>query len=269
MADYLTDPVSFGAADRWLRQRATLPLGLSSDDIANKIPANTRMQLFFSATMTKASLLEDFRAEVEALFNGETTLAYARERLMAKAAANGYEAPGAGEAGDRDVSKIGSTSRIELILNQNVRMAQAVAQRDVSENEAVVEAFPNYRYHANTDRHARFDGLVLPKSDPFWDTHFPPWEFNCQCFVTDEPGPANAASAAIKQHADGSQSGTLTRDDGVEVAVESSGSGFVFRSNPRELWNDFNTATIADADLRAHVDSTLASARQKWGLGAS
>lgn len=265
MSDFLTEPVGFSAASRWLRERATLPLGLTSEQIANQIPANIRMRSFFSATVTKAGMLEAFRGEVEDLLNGTTTLAYARERLMQQAEANGYETPGAGEKGDRDVTKIGSTSRIELILNQNVRMAQAIGSREVSENPAVMEAFPNYRYHAHTDRHARFDGLVLPKTDPFWQTHYPPWEFNCQCLVTDEPGAPNARTEKIQTHDDGAQSVTLATPSGT-VEVPRNDSGFVFQSDPRELWGRMDAPNIADEDLRAHVAATLKKHRDALGL---
>lgn len=33
------------------------------------------------------------------------------------------------------------------------------------------------------DSHLALNGIVLPKDDPFWDTHMPPWEWNCRCRV--------------------------------------------------------------------------------------
>lgn len=33
------------------------------------------------------------------------------------------------------------------------------------------------------DTHLALNGLVLPKNDPFWDTHTPPWEWNCRCRI--------------------------------------------------------------------------------------
>lgn len=44
----------------------------------------------------------------------------------------------------------------------------------------------HWQYLATEDSHVRdshlaLNGLVLPKSDPFWKTHFPPWEWGCRC----------------------------------------------------------------------------------------
>jgi SPP1 gp7 family putative phage head morphogenesis protein len=46
----------------------------------------------------------------------------------------------------------------------------------------------HWQYLATEDSHVRdshlaLNGLVLPKHDPFWDKHFPPWEWGCRCRV--------------------------------------------------------------------------------------
>jgi len=33
------------------------------------------------------------------------------------------------------------------------------------------------------DSHLALNGIILPKNDPFWDLHYPPWEWNCRCRV--------------------------------------------------------------------------------------
>ena len=42
------------------------------------------------------------------------------------------------------------------------------------------------QYLATEDSHVRpthlaLNGLILPKDDPFWQAHFPPWEWGCRC----------------------------------------------------------------------------------------
>jgi SPP1 gp7 family putative phage head morphogenesis protein len=46
----------------------------------------------------------------------------------------------------------------------------------------------HWQYLATEDSHVRdshlaLNGLVLRKDDPFWNTHFPPWEWGCRCTV--------------------------------------------------------------------------------------
>lgn len=44
------------------------------------------------------------------------------------------------------------------------------------------------QYLATEDSHVRethlaLNGMVIPKDDPFWDAHYPPWEWGCRCRV--------------------------------------------------------------------------------------
>jgi hypothetical protein len=50
------------------------------------------------------------------------------------------------------------------------------------------EAFPYWQYltmgdERVRDSHAKLHGLILPADDPFWDDHYPPWDWNCRCQV--------------------------------------------------------------------------------------
>lgn len=54
--------------------------------------------------------------------------------------------------------------------------------------QATGDVFTHWQYLTFGDdkvraSHKALDGLVLPKDHPFWDTHFPPWEYNCRCQV--------------------------------------------------------------------------------------
>lgn len=48
------------------------------------------------------------------------------------------------------------------------------------------DALPMLRYHKNTKRHAKWDGITLPVDDPFWNAHLPPNGFNCACRVSQQ-----------------------------------------------------------------------------------
>ena len=48
--------------------------------------------------------------------------------------------------------------------------------------------------------------------------------------------------------------------------MESSGSGFVFHSDPRKVWEAPDLDGIADADLRQATRSALAAKQEELGL---
>ena len=41
-------------------------------------------------------------------------------------------------------------------------------------------------------QHMAWNGLVLPADHPFWQTHFPPCDWGCSCYVVGAAGPATA-----------------------------------------------------------------------------
>lgn len=85
--------------------------------------------------------------------------------------------------------------RAELLLRTHGFQAYAASQHEVMARQR--DVFPLWRYQtAQDDRvrdtHAALDGVILPANDPFWNTHFPPWGFNCRCSVV----PLTEADAA-------------------------------------------------------------------------
>ena len=49
---------------------------------------------------------------------------------------------------------------------------------------------PNFKYNTQRDdrvrlSHQMMEGVILPKNDPYWDTHTPPLGINCRCFLTE------------------------------------------------------------------------------------
>ena len=59
----------------------------------------------------------------------------------------------------------------------------------------------------------RRDGLILPKDDPFWNSHFPPKEFRCKCYTraVSEPRKRQYERDGIRvpPKADGSGAGVI------------------------------------------------------------
>jgi len=76
---------------------------------------------------------------------------------------------------------------LETVFRTNMEMAYGVGRRHGL--EAVADDLPYWEYHAVMDdrvrpTHAALNGLILPANSPFWNSHFPPWGFNCRCTVT-------------------------------------------------------------------------------------
>lgn len=278
--------LTFEAAQKWLAGRVNVPTGLSSRELAlaPDFPAQVRAHAFFSARVAQAEILAGLRESADAYARGEINLSEARLRMKTYLVRQGFTADDVGMADtppagmDEDswqaaksITNLASTRRLDLILQQNARMAWAVGRKEVAEHPAVKERWPYYRYIAVQDErtrpeHARLHGLVLRKDDPFWKTHTPPWEFNCRCDIEeadeeDAQAAGGAGRAVTRENPDGSQSSQVAFPGGGEVNVNPADSGFVFRSD--EPFLEFDMSRIVDLDLRRRVARGLADEAAK------
>lgn len=79
-----------------------------------------------------------------------------------------------------------STKRAELLLRTHGFQAyQATAWQVAQET---IEDFPYLQYmtmedEAVRDAHRALNGIVLPANHPFWEDHYPPWDWGCRCQV--------------------------------------------------------------------------------------
>ena len=81
----------------------------------------------------------------------------------------------------------GQQHRAETVLRTNCFEAYAAAR--YRRQQIDKDVMPYLVYHTvGDDRvrrdHAALDGLVLPADDPFWETHYPPWDWGCRCTVS-------------------------------------------------------------------------------------
>ena len=260
---FVEEPISFAAGRRFLEDQVSVPTGLSSQELALKVPERIRARSFFSANVASANVLQALREEVAAVAAGERNYTDARTRLKTFLAREGYGIPSPGEMGDGDVRDLASTRRLDLILKQNVAQAHAIGQREVAEHPAIMETFPNYRYAANTERHARFDGVVLPKTDRFWDRHYPPIDYNCDCIVIDSDEPVNARTGSWSGD-DDSEAGRL-EFGGQSLPLGPNESGYSFRSRPGDpALTAEDLGRIRDEGWRGIVEDEL---RRRGALG--
>lgn len=131
---------------------------------------------FMVAGAGKADLLSDLVMAVERTQSEGKSLDAFREDFRDIVARNGWT----GWTGEG--TKGGEAWRTRVIYRTNAATAYAAGRR------AQLEAFPLWVYkHSGSENprpsHLALDGVVLPKDDPFWATHFPPNDFGCDCKV--------------------------------------------------------------------------------------
>jgi SPP1 gp7 family putative phage head morphogenesis protein len=125
-----------------------------------------------------AAALQRVRDEIATVPRG-ATWAEAKEQIVA------VLEPWLGEEPGPDGGQTPSERRAELLLRTHAFQAfQAGNWRVAQEDEDTT----HLQYLATEDDHVRdshlaLNGVILPKDDPFWDAHFPPWEWGCRCRV--------------------------------------------------------------------------------------
>lgn len=144
---------------------------------------------FTVAGMMDADLLHDVRKAVDdALASGQSMREFEKglTPLLQKK----------GWWGDADLldpitglptpKQLGSPHRLELIFRTNLMNSYAAGQWEEIQQQK--EIAPFLMYDAVDDgrtraEHAQWDGKVLPVDSPFWQTHYPPNDYNCRCGV--------------------------------------------------------------------------------------
>ena len=234
----------FTGREDWIRQRKNLATGLGSREISEELDAKIRAQSFFSARVERGHVLDKLREVSDAFTRGEIGQAEARTQLQQFLVSLGYDPQQGG------LSNPASTGRLNLILEQNARMAYAVGRWQEGMDPDIKERFPCWRYVGTTsamprDSHARYVGHVYSKDDPIWHTIFPPSDFNCKCSVEDCDAPAETAPKEV-------------------LPAE---SGFSF--DPAHAFEEFDLGCVKDDAARAKVHDGLLAFCQKGNFSAS
>jgi len=73
-----------------------------------------------------------------------------------------------------------------LATERRTAFALAQSARQWKDIDEVKDVFTHLRYITKEDEHVRanhrpLNGIIRPVDDPFWDTHFPPVDWNCRC----------------------------------------------------------------------------------------
>lgn len=90
--------------------------------------------------------------------------------------------------------QLGSPSRLRIIIETNARVARSAGQWERIQKSKQTLPYLRYRLGASEKHrpeHERWDGLILPVDDPFWDYWYPINGYGCKCWV--EPVSAKRA----------------------------------------------------------------------------
>ena len=179
-ADYIrgkavADPKNFGALPPQLKQRAFTVAGIEQLDAVKKIRDAV-------AKLPQGASWDEAKKEIAGLISP-------------------FVGDGGMDAAARDKA---AKARAEFILRTQGFQAYSVARHQ--QQMATVKSHPYWMYETVGDNrvragHAALDGKVLRADDPWWKTHYPPWDWGCRCVVIalDEE---DAQEFGISEHND-------------------------------------------------------------------
>ena len=164
-ADYIrgkavADPTHFGNLPPQLKQRAFTVAGIEQLDALRRM-RDIIAKLPEGANWDEAK--RDLAAEISPFIDADA----------------------GGDARHHDRLKAGK-ARAEFLLRTHGFQAYAVARHQ--EQMETIDVFPYWKYVTVGDSrvraaHAALDGKVLRADDPWWQTHYPPWDWGCRCIV--------------------------------------------------------------------------------------
>lgn len=158
---------------------------------------------FAVAGVMRLDILTLIRDQVDAAVKGGTDFADFHKQLKRQLVAKGWW--GNIEITDPSTGEVRKTKfnsqRLELIFDVNMRQSHAAGRWA----RAMRSRKPYMMYSTMRDERVRashkpWDRLVLPKTHPWWDTHYPPngWRCRCTAFEIDDAGIEKLRAAGVK-----------------------------------------------------------------------
>lgn len=164
-----------------------------ADDVLRTAPNREAAAAIRSRARTNARVLRELKPEARAhAFAVAGIEDMERLRRVQEAVAKVPEGGDWAEARGQIASALGdpgkAKDRAENVLRTNCFQAYSAAR--YRSQMADRDVFPYLKYVTMgdgrvRDSHARLDGTVLPKGDPFWETHYPPWDWGCRCVAVE------------------------------------------------------------------------------------
>lgn len=164
-------------------RRKGFTFGFSWQDVWQEVHATA----FTVAKAMRRDILEDIREAVDAAIAEGKTLDQFRRELQPVLEEKGWWGKKRmidPETGENKLVQLGSPRRLKTIYSVNMRTAYAAGRWERIDREK--KAFPILVYRSVKDgrerpEHGAWHDTALPVDDPWWDTHYPPCDWECRC----------------------------------------------------------------------------------------
>lgn len=128
------------------------------------------------------------RAFAVAGIDDASTLQRVRDRLADLPSGGNWNDIRNDIAADIDLTDDAAQRKAENLLRIHGFQAYAVSRHQAQFDPDNLATYLKY-VTCHDDRvrpeHAALDGIILPRSDPFWNTHYPPWDWGCRCLAVE------------------------------------------------------------------------------------
>jgi SPP1 gp7 family putative phage head morphogenesis protein len=176
MAEFLFTPSPHDEAAAFIKDKPAL-----SRDVFTQLLPELQARAFTIAGIEAADVLQRSRDLVAELPAGGDWNDI-KKRLVTELSPHFVDKSATDE--DQAKQRRGAERRAELLIRTHGQQAYAATQFSMLDEQRAV--FPFWQYITLGDDHVRpthaaLDKIILPADHEFWQSHFPPWEFNCRC----------------------------------------------------------------------------------------
>lgn len=167
----------FAEQAEFFRRKLALPSTVY-DDIAR----DSHDHGFIVAGATKAALVADLKAAMQKAHDEGKSIQWFRQEFASIVQKRGWR----GWTGQG--TETGEAWRTRIIYTTNLRTSYAAGRYAQMTDPDVLAARPYWQYVHRLCTHPRqehlsWNGLTLPATDPWWQTHWPPNGYGCHCIV--------------------------------------------------------------------------------------
>ena len=239
------ESLSFTEQEAFFRRKLNLPTQGWTD-----IYTQEHDWAFVVAGANRDDLVADFRTAVQKAIDGGSTLEDFRKDFDRIVAKHGWDYNG------------GRNWRSRVIYETNLRSSYMAGRHE--QLMAVREQRPYWQYiHSDAVEHPRpqheaWNGMVLRWDDPWWQQHFPPNGWGCQCSIRalserdlkrlGKDGPDKAPEVVMETHTIGQRSPNGARVVQVPQGID---PGFEYTPGQSRLQSAVPQPRLDEADIPA------------------